>query len=389
LSNLVVFIAAAAVLLVVLAGFFNMIRGGEGAPERSQTLMRWRVGLQFLALAIALAACASALITRWSIHYARQRGMLDLPGARRSHRVPTPRGGGIGIVVTITVLGLVPLALVEPAASAACALALLAVAAVGWIDDHRGLHAGVRLLVHGLGAACVIAGLAPDVAPSLLPVLLVLVAWSVNLHNFMDGINGLLGLQAVAFFGVLGVFAALAADGPLLWLCAAAAGASAGFLPFNMPRAQVFLGDVGSGAIGLVVGIAAVLACRRDVLDPGGIAILLCAPLVDASATVLSRALRGRRWWAAHREHLYQWLVRSGFSHTRVACGYFAVSAMLAPGILYLRETVNRGAWAAAHRDTAQLLYFAGWPTVVLSLALIGWLVGRQWCLRRVRHRPS
>lgn len=341
--------------------------------------------------AIAAAAALSAALCAAAIAYARRRGLIDQPGRRRSHGVPTPRGGGIGIVVAVLALGLVPAAAGGAAIAAALATAVAVVAAVGWWDDHRPLSARLRLAVHlgaAAGVAIAVLGVPGDVrSVAVLALAGLAIAWSVNLHNFIDGINGLLGLQALAISAILGGIAALAGQDGLAAWCAILAAACVGFLPFNLPRARIFLGDVGSGAIGLLLGAFALLAWRREVLDAGALLMLLSACGVDATATLLSRMARGRRWWRPHREHLYQWLVRGGTSHARVALLYLAWTAVVVPLALLAREAVARSGWALAHPVAAESLYFAGWPAAVLLAALGLWWVGKRACLRRARSR--
>ncbi len=339
-----------------------------------------------------LAALLSALATMVSIAYAQRRGLLDQPGRRRSHGQPTPRGGGIGIVLAVLAFGLLPLVLAGEATSRWIAVALLAVAAIGWIDDHGPLSARLRLVVH-LGAALLLVwaiGAHPGHPwlPLWLGLLVLAVVWSINLHNFVDGINGLLGLQAVAVLGWFAWFGHRAGDPALTQLAAVATFATLAFLPFNLPRARIFLGDVGSGALGLLIAAAALLALRAEALDLGAVLMLCSASGVDASATLLSRLSRGRRWSRPHREHLYQWLVRSGSSHARVAIGYFAWTAVLVPGLLALRELAHSGGWAQANPRLAECLYLIGWPAATLGIAAVIWLVGKRACRRRLAKNP-
>jgi UDP-N-acetylmuramyl pentapeptide phosphotransferase/UDP-N-acetylglucosamine-1-phosphate transferase len=344
-----------------------------------------------VAAAMVAAAALSALATGLALAYARRRGLLDAPGPRRSHIVPTPRGGGIGIVLAVLIIGLLPAAFAGLAWALPLALALLAVAAVGWIDDHRPLSARLRLLVHLVAAglsAGVLLGWPADVAAwVLLAAVIVALAWSINLHNFIDGIDGLLGLDAAAVFALLAAFAFAAGDAGLARLAAVAAAASAAFLPFNLPRARIFLGDVGSGALGLLLGALSLAAWRRGVLDLGAILMLLSACAVDATATLVSRMLRGRRWWRPHREHLYQWLVRSGSSHPRVALAYLAWTLGVVPLLLAARAVVQASPLAAASPRFAESLYFVGWPAATLLIAAGLWWAGKRACLRRVRCR--
>jgi UDP-N-acetylmuramyl pentapeptide phosphotransferase/UDP-N-acetylglucosamine-1-phosphate transferase len=343
------------------------------------------------AASIMAAAGLSALATAVALAYARRRGLVDLPGRRRSHALPTPRGGGVGIVLAVLVVGLAPAAAAGLGWALPLAVAFLSVAAIGWIDDHRPLSARLRLLVHLLAAALAAGALLgwPVSAGGwvLLAATILALAWSTNLHNFVDGIDGLLGLQASAVFALLAGFALAAGDESLARLAAVAAAASAAFLPFNLPRARVFLGDVGSGALGLLVGALSVAAWRRGVLDPGALLMLSSACLVDATATLLSRVLRGRRWWRPHREHLYQWLVRTGSSHPRVALAYLGWTLGVVPLLLAVRAVMHASPPAGASPRLVESLYSIGWPAATLLIATGLWWAGKRACLRRAGSR--
>ena len=349
----------------------------------------WLLSNALLLASMALAFVVSAAGTRAAIAYAQRRGILDHPGQRRSHAQPTPRGGGAGIVLAITLCGVLPPAIAGDLVARALGAALLLVAAIGWVDDHRPLSAVIRLIVH-LFAAVVLVGCVShgDGMHWIVgAAAIVAIVWSVNLHNFIDGIDGLLSLQTIGFFLMVGVFAAIAADGTLLWLSCVGAAATSAFVPFNLPRAQIFLGDVGSGALGFLIGAVAFLAWRRQVLDLGALLMLTSASVADATATLAQRVMRGRRWWRAHNEHLYQWLTRSGHTHLQVSLGYFTWTATLIPLLLWARTQVDESSWAGRHRELADSLYFAGWPVATFAAAVAVWIAGRRYCLRRVRNR--
>ena len=322
---------------------------------------------------------ASALLVRLGLAYARRRKLIDQPGQRRSHAVPTPRGGGIGIVVA----GVLAMAALAGGLStwreSSMMAAVLAVAAVGWIDDHGGLSAGRRFGVHCLAGGLVVAACFHAPPPLIATAALMLVAaaglvWSINLHNFMDGIDGLLAWQAIFVLLVLAALEAgtgefVAAQGLLLW-----AAAVAGFLPFNFPRARIFMGDVGSGALGLVIGIG-VLTCAQRGWTAAAAALVACSGfVVDAGCTLLSRMLRGRRWYSAHREHLYQWLVRCGLPHARVVGLYMGWNLFVVlPSILIITRL---GAAAAV-----------AFALVLHAFAVLLWWRGKQACLGSAARR--
>lgn len=317
------------------------------------------------------AAVASAVLAEVAIRYAHRRRLIDLPGQRRSHLAPTPRGGGIGIVVAVLLFGFLPWLPTEPMALPAAAAAWTLVAAVGWIDDHRPLGAASRLLVH-LFAAGVVAGttMLAGGGATLVAVALatIAIAWSVNLHNFMDGIDGILSMQAVFVLVVLAL-ALLAADRPAsAQVVAVAAAATLGFVPFNAPKARIFMGDVGSGALGLLVGAASLWAWHAQALDLPQLLVLSSAFAIDATATLVSRFVRGRRWYSAHREHLYQWLVRRGFSHMQATGLYLAWNLVVAaPAVA-----------AVSLLDLAGSVYSWAVAAVVHALGLAIWLGSKR-----------
>ena len=360
-------------------------------PTHSQCC--WRVGKgvaglplpTWLLLMLATIA-VSALATRASIGYAHRRQMLDLPGQRRSHHQPTPRGGGIGIVLA-TILGLAGLFALganerDYTASMSLIASIILVALVGWIDDHRGLSAGIRIVAHGLAVALLawpVLGLVPDLVGTpmwswILAGLLVggsAAVWSINLHNFMDGIDGLLASQAVFVFAALALICLTngrIAEAQVIGLFAVA---TVGFLPFNFPQPRVFMGDVGSGVLGLLIAVA--IGWLIDAL-PAGLEYGLIASsafVVDSTATLLSRMLSGRRWYSAHREHLYQWLVRSGFSHVRVTLLYIGWNLLVVtPALFWVAASAHQR--GAAARTALVIVY---------ALAVTLWVAGKRYCL--------
>ena len=340
----------------------------------------------------------SSLLTWASIAYARRYNLVDQPGQRRSHAQATPRGGGIGIVVAALLASAVSMAVAASRdfAVPALVLAILLVASVGWIDDHRGLGARPRLLAHGLAAIVLVgsagaqsglfmSGLSPTEA-ALLVVALLAVVWSINLHNFMDGIDGLLASQALFVLAVMAGLAAASGQVPEAALTGLFAAATLGFLPFNFPRARVFMGDVGSGVLGLLV---AVVVGWQMLAWPVALAsgLIACSAfVVDATATLLTRMLRGRRWYSAHREHLYQWLVRGGRSHAAVVGLYAGWNLFVAAPVLYWLNrpylAIAAGSATApslAARDAYALL-------AVYAAATLVWAFGKRHCLVKARN---
>lgn len=281
--------------------------------------MPWSDPALLAAIGIGMAAL-SATGTWLALEYGRRMGLLDHPGERRSHQVATPRGGGIGIVVAcLSMLGLGAALDPRPLPWALLAGGLLLVAGIGWWDDHRPLGAWPRLLVHFAAAGLLACALwLQGASPIATVASFVLAVGLVNAWNFMDGIDGLAASQAM----LCGLGLACVLSGSWAALGVAVAGACVGFLPYNLPRARVFLGDVGSGALGYLV--AMLLAAGFAERPLAGWPVLLLAPmamLLDAGLTLCWRVRRGDRWWQAHVQHLFQRTSRR-HGHARVGLAY-------------------------------------------------------------------
>jgi UDP-N-acetylmuramyl pentapeptide phosphotransferase/UDP-N-acetylglucosamine-1-phosphate transferase len=242
---------------------------------------------------------------------------LDRPNARSMHRVPVPVGAGLGIVATALVLW--PLAQGAPTGAELVLLgALVALSALSWVDDRRHLSPAIRLGAQALAVALCLA-LLPDRA-RLVPAIplalergLLAVAWLwfINLFNFMDGIDGLAGSEAVAIaVGYLLLLARLGSFGPLWDLALIIAAASAGYLLWNWHPAKVFMGDAGSIPLGFLLGWLLIDLALRGCWSAAIILPLYFA--LDATITLLRRGLGGKKPWQAHREHFYQRAVLGG-----------------------------------------------------------------------------
>jgi Fuc2NAc and GlcNAc transferase len=336
----------------------------------------WRLaGTAALGFVVALA------LTRVALAYARRHHLVDEPGHRRSHVVATPRGGGIGIVAALLLVAVPAWYLHDAAAGAtvaAVACAWLAVAAVGWRDDLAAMPVWPRLAVHVLAAllvgVAVVASAAP-VAWWFAPALAVVLVGCINAHNFMDGIDGILGLQGLFAFAALGALALGYGDGALAPLAFAAAAGCGGFLVFNLPPARIFMGDVGSGTLGLAIGTAGALLVARQPPLFWAAAIVPSAFLVDSGLTLARRVVAGQRWYAPHRQHLYQWLVRVNWSHARTDLAYMTWNlAVVAP----------LAAWAAVRPDFG--------PTsaaIAYGAAALAWFAGKRACLAAAGRRRT
>jgi len=283
----------------------------------------------------------SVTLTGLMRHYALSTQLLDRPNERSSHTVPTPRGGGVAIVATQLLLATLLACtghLVWPLWSALAGSGLL-VATLGFLDDRRPLPARWRFAGHLLSAAWVLMWLGPiPPVPMLgftvnlglggLGLSALYLVWSINLFNFMDGIDGLASLEAigVACGGAL-VWWIVQPDGawPLALLFSASV---AGFLVWNFPPARIFMGDAGSGFLGLVVAVLALWSSRENAHLFWSWLILGGCFMVDATTTLVRRVRRGERFNEAHRSHAYQYASRRHRSHKVVTLAVAAINVL-------------------------------------------------------------
>lgn len=284
------------------------------------------------AVTVVVAAPVSWLLTALARRYAALRQMMDVPNPRSSHTHATLRGGGVSIAVTILLgVALAGLAGWIPVRAAigfdgGC----LAVAVIGWLDDHSSRPALLRVLVHAGAATWAVAWLGGygrltvgSISVSLGPpgpILAVLgIAWATNLYNFMDGIDGIAATEGVAVGVFGGALLASAGEPGLALVCFVVAASSAGFLPWNWSPARIFMGDVGAGVLGFSFATLA-MASENAGGPPVVLWVLLLGVFVfDSTVTLTRRVLRGERWYAAHRSHAYQRAVSSGWTHAAVS----------------------------------------------------------------------
>ncbi|AWN46249.1 glycosyl transferase [Methylobacterium terrae] len=288
-------------------------------------------------VAVPLAAALSAgLIV--ALRPLLQRYALARPNARSSHRVPTPQGGGIAVVIAALAVLLALVGTVSPEIAALCA-GTLALALVGAVDDIRPLPVALRLPLQAAAVVLVLAAAGGQLIPGLplwLERALAVLAglWFVNLTNFMDGLDWMTVAEMVPLLGALLAFG-LAGHLPGHATLAAAAllGGLLGFAPFNRPVAKLFLGDVGSLPIGLVVAWLLYRLAREGGSGEGGLAAAILLPLyylADATLTLGRRALASEPVWQAHRSHFYQRATTNGRSVPFVVGAVFALNLALA-----------------------------------------------------------
>jgi UDP-N-acetylmuramyl pentapeptide phosphotransferase/UDP-N-acetylglucosamine-1-phosphate transferase len=286
-------------------------------------------------LAVVLAAIASACMI-WAIRPLLLRFTLARPNARSSHHVPTPQGAGIAVITaTLVVAGMIIHWLAIPemyaAARVFCAAALLAV--VGLADDIKSIPVLPRLVLQAIAVGVVLSIGELQIVPAIplwveRGLLLLAGIWFVNVVNFMDGLDLMTVAEVVPITGAMVVLGAFHYPISSTIIAAALCGAMIGFAPFNRPVAKVFLGDVGSLPIGLLLGW-----CLLQLAYHHHLVAALLLPLyylADATVTLLRRLIRREPFWAAHRSHFYQRATDNGFSVLRVVGEVFLLNVALA-----------------------------------------------------------
>jgi UDP-N-acetylmuramyl pentapeptide phosphotransferase/UDP-N-acetylglucosamine-1-phosphate transferase len=311
------------------------------------------IPLTIVAVAVFTTSC---LGTRVLIAVLRQRAVLDEPNERSSHLAPTPRGGGIALIVASVAAWLfLVVAGALPPSVLVVALAAAGLALISWLDDLHGLSPGIRLLAQVAAAAAglwalphgaIFQGWLPPGLDAVAAALLWV--WFANLFNFMDGIDGIAGGEATAVGIGIALVAGTGGAFELIAPSVAVAAAALGFLVWNWHPARIFMGDVGSVPLGYLLGYLLLALAARG--EWAAAVILPLYFLADATLTLLRRLARGERVWQAHREHFYQRAVQRGLRHDAVVLRVVAADLVLIAG-----------AWAAA----------MGWGFAALVVAML------------------
>ena len=326
------------------------------------------------ALLLTLAAVSAAALSYLAARFLARRGWLpDRPVARSSHKAPTPRTGGVAVMIGFLGPALA-LSALDPDLLRFAAL-VFAAFMLGFADDARSLPAVVKLLGQTALAALFVflfgaveALPAPFIGavalgPAAAPLTVFWIVAFMNAYNFMDGANGLAATAAI--FGLSALAVAIAASGAGAAAAAAALLAAAifGFLPLNFPKGRLFLGDSGSQSIGFALAALAVFAAQAQ----AGAASALFAPtafmpfLFDVAFTLAHRAARRRNLLDGHNEHLYQLLIRLGARHSSVTALYLALVAVSTLAAIF----------AGALPASLQVLAPAGLTALFLAPALL------------------
>ena len=290
----------------------------------------------FFFIMTPLVACIICAVLVVLLRPMLQRYALARPNARSSHRIPTPQGGGVAVIAAVIASVAISISIFDAVAVPVVLAAAVLLALVGAYDDLRTMPVLPRLLMQAAAVSIVLATLPSEFhLVSVLPVwaerILLLIGglWFVNLVNFMDGLDWITAAEVVPVMAALALFGFYRElpSGPTL-VALALCGAMVGFVPFNKPVAKLFLGDVGSLPIGLLMGW-----CLHQLAGSGHLAAALLLPLyylADATLTLLKRLARGEAIWVAHRSHFYQQATNNGFSVMQVVGEVFVLNLVLA-----------------------------------------------------------
>jgi UDP-N-acetylmuramyl pentapeptide phosphotransferase/UDP-N-acetylglucosamine-1-phosphate transferase len=271
---------------------------------------------------------------------------------RSMHAEVMPQGGGLAVIAVMVAVALWTgwsegwQLFGGPRVVAA----LVAVAAISWIDDHHHVRASLRFWVHVAAAGLVLSAVLPLAEVRLpylrahqVPLWLGIAAslpglvWFLNLYNFMDGLDGLAGGMTVIGFGAMGAFGLAAGDVEYATSCLVVAGAGLGFLVWNFPPARIFLGDVGACPLGLTAGAMILWGVNRGVFTVWAPMLVFAPFWVDATTTLVRRMIRHEKVWEAHRTHAFQRLAASGWGHRKTTLVEYASMALCA-GLAALHE---------------------------------------------------
>lgn len=315
----------------------------------------------------------SLVLTGMFRHYALKAHFFDVPNQRSSHSMPTPRGGGLAIVLTFLAGSwlLVWFTVVPVELFREVSVCIAIVAGIGLLDDFRPVSASVRLSVHILASGLFVFWVIPvhfvpfSTWPLSLGWLVVIgLAWLLNLFNFMDGIDGIATVETMSVAGSAMV---------LLWFTGGAGiyiywlgilvVVSAGFLVWNWPPAKIFMGDVCSGSLGFCLGLFAMMTSFDTKMTIWTWFILLGVFIADATVTLSRRIIQKKRFCQAHRSHAYQILARRLRSHKKVTL------AVLAVNVFWLFPCAF---FSVFWPDSGHLLALLAYSPLVLCCVMVG-----------------
>ncbi|MFZ1701775.1 MAG: glycosyltransferase family 4 protein [Pyrinomonadaceae bacterium] len=326
------------------------------------------LGLVIFIAALCVTFLGVSVYRRFGVRYS----VLAIPNERSSHTEPTPHGAGI-VIVIICLLTYIPISIfVTGTFSWGYFIGALLIASISFIDDLYPLRFHWRLLVHSIAALLLIADLETWHGITMLGELkfgvfgyvltFLWIVWMVNSYNFMDGIDGLAGLQAIIAAGSWLLLCRILDMHGIYFFSVIIAASSMGFLIHNMSRSRIFMGDVGSAFLGYTFAALPLLgrnlASKSPDLLPIAAVLFVWFFLFDSVVTIVKRALRGEKIWLPHREHLFQLLVLSGFSHRQVTVVYGVLATLLSSSVLI----------SVIYRDEIGLAMF---PVVTILTAIL------------------
>ncbi len=289
------------------------------------------------AAAYVLSPLAAFVLSLAAVKYMLAHGAglaADVPNARSMHERVVPRGGGVAFVTATVAVALACKLVLFPGSAPVWYIApFAAMAALGWVDDRRGLGISVRLAVQLAAAgfsAWLMLGSGAVGALVLFAAVVIVMVWVTNLYNFMDGMDGLAASQAVIVFTTFGLWLAFRGAGAAASFCFITAAATLAFLLVNWHPARVFMGETGSLALGMAIAAVAFDGMINHGIAPAAFAIVMGVFLFDATFTLLRRMLGGERWWRPHRSHLYQRAQALGFSQRGIVGAVIAIDVALA-----------------------------------------------------------
>ena len=299
---------------------------------------------------------------------------LDQPNSRSLHEIPTPRTGGLAIMLGVGIGWIMAWPVPVPLTMLSLAMLL---SGLSFIDDFKGLSVAIRLAAQ-VAAAAALVWLWADFPGGLLgqTVAAFALVWMANLFNFMDGSDGLAGGMAVIGFGFYAVAAFQGGLGAFAAAAASVSGGALGFLWFNFHPARIFMGDSGSVPLGFLAAAMGIWGWREGVWPLVFPFLVFSTFILDASATLIKRLLRGDKIWRAHREHYYQRLIQMGWGHRKTAL--LEYSLMLACGLL-----------AVLTKNTTVMTQVVTIATVVVGYGFIAYKIDEVWTKFQREHPSS
>lgn len=303
-----------------------------------------------------MALVVTSLLTWRLLIYARQHEMLDHPGRRRSHALPTPRGGGIAVVFSfiLALLCLFAFDLISAQITLAILAGLLPVTLSGWLDDRYRLGIVPRLLIQAFAVVAFLTLLWP-VVPVNFPFGLelsgwlaaifwfLLMVWFINVFNFMDGIDLLAIVESLSMTLGMAILFFLSGSQQGFALAVVLFASSLGFYSWNRPPAKIFMGDSGSCSLGFLLMVLVYFLSEGSTEQLWSGLILASVFFFDALFTLVKRLFSTKRWYNPHREHLYQWLVRFGFAHGTVSWSVLALNLLVLLPLALLARNSGQG----------------------------------------------